>query len=151
MHFTSMILPNGVEVPIPGSLDKLPGSSKAKVKNAEGTVEQAGGKRQDTQRIASDTLEGATVGGLVGYGTGNVGMGAGIGAGAGAAVGVLTTLLTRGNDVVIQQGTTMAMVLSRPLVLQQTQLANIPASTGMTVPTSAATQPVPAVTPKPNK
>jgi hypothetical protein len=140
LHFVSMILPNGTEVPLPGSLDKVPGAKDSKVKNAEGTVEQAGSKGKDTQRIASDTLEGAGVGGLIGYGTGNVGMGAGIGAGAGAAVGILTTLFTRGNDVVIPQGTTLEMVLSRPVVLKQAQLAGMPASTGMTVPASTAAQ-----------
>jgi len=61
-------------------------------------------------------------------------LGAGIAAGAGAAAGVLTTLLTRGKDVVFPQGTELEMVLSRPLVLQQTQLTGMPAYTGMIVP-----------------
>jgi len=144
MHFASIILPNGVEVPLPGTLDELPGAGGAKVKNGEGTVEQAASKGKDTQRIASNTLEGAGVGGLVGVGTGNVAVGAGVGAGAGAAVGVLTTLFTRGNDIVIQRGTSMEMKLSRPLVLQQTQLAGMPAYTGVTVPSPAVAQPSPA-------
>jgi type IV secretion system protein VirB10 len=133
MHFTSIILPNGIEVPLPGSLDELPGTGGARIKNGEGTVEQDGSKGKDTQRVASNTLEGAGVGGLVGVGTGNVAKGSGIGAGAGAAVGILTTLFTRGNDIVIQEGTTMEMKLSRPLVLQQSQLAGMPASTGVTI------------------
>jgi hypothetical protein len=132
MHFASMILPNGVEIVLPsGSLDSVPGSSGAQVKNAEGTVEQAGTKGQDAQRIATNTMEGTGVGSIVGYGTGNLGMGAGIGAGAGAAAGVLTTLFTRGNDVVFPKGTPLEMVLDRPLVLQQTQLAGMPAYTGL--------------------
>lgn len=133
MHFVSIIFPNGLEVPLPGSLDEVPGSNGAKVKNDEGTVEQGGSKGKDTERITSTTLEGAGVGSLAGYGAGHVGMGAGIGAGAGAAVGVLTTLFTRGNDVVIPQGTSLEMVLSKPIVLQQAQLVGMPASTGMTV------------------
>jgi hypothetical protein len=141
MHADSMIFPNGVEVRLPLTLDQVPGSSGAKVKNAEGTVEQSGSKGKDTQRIATNTVEGTGIGSVVGYGTGNVGLGAGIGAGAGAAVGVLTTLLTRGNDVVFPQGTTLEMVLSRPVVLQQTQLTGMPAYTGITVP---------AAEPKPN-
>jgi hypothetical protein len=150
MHFASMIFPNGVEVPLPGSLDRVPGSSGANVKNAEGTVEQDGSKGKDTQRIASNTLEGAGVGGLVGIGTGNVGMGAGIGAGAGAAVGVITTLFTRGNDVVFPQGTKLEMVLSRPIVLQQAQLAGMPASTGIFVPAPTTAPQLPPPTPKPS-
>jgi type IV secretion system protein VirB10 len=134
MHVASMIFPNGVEVNLPLTLDQVPGSSGAKVKNAEGAVEQDGSKGKDTQRIATNTVEGAGLGGIVGYGTGNVGLGAGIGAGTGAAVGVLTTLLTRGNDVIFPQGTALEMVLSRPLVLQQRQLAGMPAYTGTIEP-----------------
>ncbi|MDR3750840.1 MAG: hypothetical protein P4K94_05070 [Terracidiphilus sp.] len=152
MHLTSMIFPNGVEIAIPGSLDNVPGSTGANVKNAEGTVEQAGTKGRDAQRVASNTGEGAALGGLVGMGTGSVGQGAGIGAGTGAAIGVLTTLFTRGNDVVFPQGTTLEMVLSRPLVVRQEQLAGMPAYTGIatSAPAPAGSQQSPAVTPKPN-
>jgi hypothetical protein len=104
LHFTSIILPNGVEVSLPGSLSNAPGSTGAKVKNAEGTVQQSGSVGQDAQRITQDSALGAGVGGLVGYGSGDAAKGLGIGAGAGAAVGVLTTLLTRGNDVVFPPG-----------------------------------------------
>jgi type IV secretion system protein VirB10 len=152
MHLTAMIFPNGVEIAIPGSLDNVPGSTGAKVKNSEGTVEQAGTKGRDAQRVAENTGEGAAVGGLVGMGTGSMGKGIGIGAGAGAAVGVLTTLFTRGNDIVFPQGTTLEMVLSRPLVVQQEQLAGMPAYTGIatSAPVGAGSQQSPAATPKPN-
>ena len=132
MHFTSMIFPNGVEIALPGSLDNVPGSTKAEVANSEGTVKQDATKGRDAQTIAGTTLEGAGVGSLAGLGTGNTGMGAGIGAGAGATVGVLTTLFTRGNDVVFPPGTTLEMVLSRPVVVLQSQLTGMPAYTGMT-------------------
>ena len=145
MHFASIIFPNGVEITLPGSLDKVPGSSGAQVRNAEGTVVQGSSAGRDAKQIAGTTLEGAGVGSLVGWGTGDVGMGTGIGAGAGAAVGVLTTLLTRGNDIVFPAGTTLEMVLSRPLVVQQTQLAGMSAYTGMTTP--AGLQQSPAIVP----
>jgi len=147
MHFVSIIFPNGLEVPLPGSLDKIPAAGGAKVKNSEGTVEQDASKGKDAQRITSNTLEGAGVGGLVGYGTGSVAMGSGIGAGAGAAVGILTTLFTRGNDVVIPQGTSLEMVVSRPIVLQQNQLSGMPASSGITVQ-ATVTQQLPAAAAK---
>ena len=148
IHFGSIIFPNGVEIPLPGSMDEVPGSSGAKVKNAEGTVEQGGSAGRDVRTIASNTGEGAAVGSLVGLGSGNVGMGAGIGAGAGAAVGVLTTLLTRGNDIVFPPGMTLEMVLSRPLVVQQAQLGGMPGYTGITTP--AESQQAPAPIPKPH-
>jgi type IV secretion system protein VirB10 len=150
MHFASIIFPNGVEIAIPnGSLDGVPDSGGATVKNAEGTIVQAGGRGQDTQRIASNTLEGTGVGAIAGYGAGNGGMGAGIGAGAGAAVGVLTTLFTRGNDIVFPRDTALEMVLNRPLVLQATQLAGMPAYTGIPLPAPGSTRQLQTATPRP--
>lgn len=142
MHFGSIIFPNGVEVALPGSLDKVPGSNGAQVKNSEGTVEQGSSVGQDAKQITGTTLLGAGVGSLAGGGTGNAGMGAGIGAGAGAAIGVLTTLLTRGNDIVFPSGTTVEMVLNRPLVIQQAQLAGMPSYTGIAGPAGVQQSPV---------
>jgi type IV secretion system protein VirB10 len=150
LHFTSIILPNGVQVALPGSLDNAPGSTGAKVKNAEGTVEEAGSKGQDAQRIAQTTTVGAGVGSLAGIGSGDGVKGLGIGAGAGAAVGVLTTLLTRGNDIVFLPGTNLEMVLNRPLVLQENQLAGMTAYTGLAVPVTPSIPQSPSGTPKPN-
>jgi hypothetical protein len=142
MHFGSMILPNGVEIALPGSLDKVPGSSGAQVKNAEGTVVQGSSAGRDAKTVAGTTLEGAGVGGLVGWGAGNAGMGTGIGASAGAAVGILTTLLTRGDDIVFSKGTTVEMVLSRPIEIQQAQLAGMPSYTGIAGPAGSQQSPV---------
>jgi type IV secretion system protein VirB10 len=153
LHFTTMIFPNGVEIAIPSSLDNVSGSNGAKVKNGEGVVEQSGNKGRDAQTIANTTMEGTGLGAIVGSGTGNVGMGAGVGAGAGAAVGVLTTLFTRGNDIVFPQGTSLEMVLSRPIVVQVEQLTGMPSSTGMTIPSPAPSdvQPTPMTMSKPNR
>jgi type IV secretion system protein VirB10 len=152
MHLTSMIFPNGAEIAIPGSLDNVPGSTGAKVKNSEGSVEQDGSKGRDVQTVANNSAEGAAVGGLVGMGTSNVGQAAGIGAGAGAAVGILTTLFTRGNDVVFPQGTTLEMVLSRPLVVEEDQLSGMPTYTGIATPrlVHSDAHPSSGVTLKPN-
>jgi hypothetical protein len=136
LHVVSMTLPNGAEIRLPLTVDRVPSSTGATVKNAEGTVEQSGSGGKGTERIATNTVEGAGLGSMVGYGAGNVGLGAGIGAGAGATAEILTTLLTRGNDIEIPQGTTLDMVMSRPLVLQQRQLAGMPAYTGMSEPAS---------------
>lgn len=134
MHLNSMIFPNGVEINLNGALDNVPGSPGAKVKGAEGTVEQAGSKGRDARTIANDTGEGAAVGGLVGSVASDAGKGVGIGAGAGAAVGVLTTLLTRGNDISFPQGTTLEWSLTRTLVIQQSQLAGMSSYTGLNLP-----------------
>ena len=58
LHFTTMIFPNGQVVAVPGVLNSLPGSDGPKVKDSEGTVEQAGTKGRD----AGNVLKGAAIG-----------------------------------------------------------------------------------------
>jgi len=123
LHFTTMIFPNGSVVEVPGVLNSLPGSDGPKVKDSEGTVEQAGNKGRDVGNIAKGAAIGAGAGVFGGAETGNVAKGVGYGSLAGAAAGTLYTLFTRGNDIVIPSGTSVEMVLQRPLVLQQSQLA----------------------------
>jgi type IV secretion system protein VirB10 len=49
-------------------------------------------------------------------------MGAGIGAAAGATAGLIGVLVTRGPDAVLARGTTMEMVLDRPIGFTQSDL-----------------------------
>jgi hypothetical protein len=123
LHFTTMIFPNGSVVEVPGVLNSLPGSDGPKVKDSEGTVEQAGNKGRDVGNIAKGAAIGAEAGVLGGAESGDIAKGVGYGSLAGAAAGVIYTLFTRGNDIVIPSGTSVEMVLQRPLVLQQSQLA----------------------------
>jgi type IV secretion system protein VirB10 len=46
----------------------------------------------------------------------------GIGAGAGAAAGLVGVLATRGPDTILARGSTLEMVLDRPLVFQTGEL-----------------------------
>lgn len=138
MHFTSMIFPNGAVVTVPGTVDALPGSGGPKVKDGEGTIQQAGSKGRDIGQIAQTAGTGAAIGTIAGAATGHLGQGLGIGSGAGLVAGVLTTLFTRGDDVVIEPGTSIEMVLQRPLELQQSQLAGLD-----TIHTEQAWLPVP--------
>lgn len=131
LHFATIIFPNGVELEVPGTPDQVAGSTGANVKNAEGTIEQSASKGKDAQRIANTTLQGSGAGALVGWGAGNPATGAGVGAGAGAAAGVITTLFTRGNDIVFPQGTTLEMMLSRPLYVKKAMLQGMPTYTGV--------------------
>jgi hypothetical protein len=123
LHFTTMIFPNGSIVEVPGVLNSLPGSDGPKVKDSEGTVEQAGNKGRDIGNIAKGAAIGAEAGVFGGASSGDVGKGVGYGSLAGAAAGAIYTLFTRGNDIVIPSGTSVEMVLQRPLVLQQSQVA----------------------------
>ena len=123
MHFTTMIFPNGSVVTIPGVLNSVPGASDSKVKNNEGDVQQAGSKGKDAGTIARGAETGASVGTIGGALGGSPLAGAGYGALAGGAAGLIYTLLTRGNDVNLEQGQTVEMVLQRPLTLAPANLA----------------------------
>jgi hypothetical protein len=130
LHFTTMIFPNGQVVDVPGVLNSLPGSDGPKVKGNEGTVEQAGNKGRDVGNVLKGAAIGAEGGVIGGAATGNVAKGVGYGSLAGAAAGTIYTLFTRGNDIVIPTGTSVEMVLQRPLVLQESQFAGMDESHG---------------------
>jgi hypothetical protein len=123
LHFTTMIFPNGQVIEVPGVLNSLPGSDGPKVKDSEGTVEQAGNKGRDVGNVLKGAAIGAEGGVLGGAATGDLAKGVGYGSLAGAAAGTIYTLFTRGNDIVIPSGTSVEMVLQRPLILQRSQLA----------------------------
>ena len=137
LHFTTMIFPNGQVVAIPGVLNSLPGSDGPKVKDSEGTVEQAGSKGRDAGNVLKGAGIGAEGGVIGGAASGDVVKGLGYGSLAGAAAGAVYTLFTRGNDIVIPSGTAVEMVLQRPLLLEQ-QMAS-----------SANSQMTPASQPQP--
>jgi type IV secretion system protein VirB10 len=122
MHFTSMIFPNGSVVTIPGVVNSLPGSDGPKIKDDEGTIQQASNKGKDAGTIAQGTIEGASLGTLGGAIAGHPGAGAGYGALAGGAAGLIYTLFTRGNDVILPAGDGLEMVLQRPLTISQSNL-----------------------------
>jgi type IV secretion system protein VirB10 len=130
LHFTTMIFPNGQVVEVPGVLNSLPGSDGPKVKGNEGTVEQAGNKGRDVGNVLKGAAIGAEGGVLGGAATGDLAKGVGYGSLAGAAAGTIYTLFTRGNDIVIPSGTSVEMILQRPLVLQQSQLAGVDEARG---------------------
>ncbi len=124
LHFTTMIFPNGSVVEVPGALNSLPGATDARVKDGEGNVEQAGSKGKDAGTIARGAETGAGVGSIGGAIGGSPLAGAGYGAIAGGLTGLVATLFTRGNDVNLQQGETVEMVLQRPLTLTAANLSD---------------------------
>jgi type IV secretion system protein VirB10 len=125
MHFTTMIFPNGQVVGIPGAVDNLPGSGGASVKGEEGTIEQPSNKGKDMGNVAKGGVIGASGGVIGGAASGRPLAGAAVGGLAGVAGGLIYTLLTRGDEVVIPEGTSLEMVMQRPLELQASQLNGI--------------------------
>ena len=118
IRFTTMIFPNGYTVSFPGSLDNVPGADSQKVKDKEGTLQADSQKGKDVATAAGTTATGTVIGGVRGGGKG-----AGIGAGIGGATGLIIAMLTRGNDVRLESGTGVEMVLERPLVLEEAKLS----------------------------
>ena len=144
MHFTSIIFPNGSVVEVPGVVSGLPGASKQDVKNGEGTIEQDKDKGRNAGKTAEIALPtGATVGSIAGISSGHSLAGGLGGLGAGLATVGLVTLFTRGADVSIEAGTQVEMVLQRPLILEEENLAEgtVPGASPSMVP--SATQPKP--------
>jgi type IV secretion system protein VirB10 len=144
MHFTTMIFPNGQVVGIPGAVDNLPGSGGPSVKGEEGTIEQASNKGKDAGNVAKGGVIGASGGVIGGAATGRPLAGAAVGGLAGVAGGLIYTLLTRGDEVVIPEGTSLEMVMQRPLELQASQLNGINDVRGnpQYIPTGGQAQPL---------
>jgi type IV secretion system protein VirB10 len=117
MHFTTLIYPNGYTVMLPGSVDNIPGADKTSMKGTEGTIRQDGQKGQDAAQIAETGATGAVIGGVAGGGKGAL-----LGAATGGAVGTAIAMLTRGNDVKLDNGTSIEMVIQRPVTLDASRM-----------------------------
>ena len=151
MHFTSIIFPNGSVVEIPGMVNSLPGARKQEVKDdGEGTIEQDSDKGRNAGKVAEVAVPtGGTIGSIGGLGSGHPIAGGIAGIGAGLATAGLVSLFTRGADVNIESGTQVEMVLQRPLMLEEENLAGAASSGSAPALVPAANQPRPLE--KPNR
>ena len=151
MHFTSIIFPNGSVIEIPGVVNSLPGAHKQTVKDdGEGTIEQDSDKGRNAGKTAEIAIPtGGTVGSIGGLGSNHPLAGGIAGIGAGIATVGLVSLFTRGADVNIESGTQVEMVLQRPLILEEENLAGIDAPGRGPNLVPAANQPRPVD--KPNR
>jgi hypothetical protein len=112
MHFSTLIYPSGYTVVLPGAVENVPGAEKTSMKDEEGTVRQDSQTGEKAKTVATAAGTGAVIGGLSNGVKGGL-IGAGVGGGIGTAIG----LLTRGNDVRMDAGTTLEMVIQREVVL----------------------------------
>lgn len=146
MHFTSIIFPNGSVVEIPGVVNSLPGSSKQTVKDdGEGTIQQDADKTRNMGTAAKIAIPtGGTIGSVAGLGSGHPLAGGLAGVGAGLAAAGIVSLFTRGADVNITSGTQIEMVLQRPLILEDANLAGVgtPGSAPNLVPSANQPRPI---------
>jgi len=110
--FSSIRLPGAAaSLPIVASLARVDQEGNAGVRG-EGTIAGVDSKGKDVAKVAAPTLTGAGIGAIV-----DGGHGAAIGAGIGAAVGLATVLAGRGKDLELRRGSTMDIVLDRPLAI----------------------------------
>jgi type IV secretory pathway VirB10-like protein len=119
IHFTSMIYPNGYTVMLGGSVENTPGAEHTSMKDSEGTIRQD----SDTGKKVKDAAAGATTGAVIGAVT-NGGKGAGIGAGIGGVAGLAISMLSRGADVRLEQGTSIEMEIQREVTVDATRVSS---------------------------
>jgi len=122
VRFDSLTLPNGVTRDFHARLNGADGHSNQELERTEGKVISEGNKSGDARTVAETASAGASVGSIAGAASGHVGMGLGIGAAAGAAAGLIGVLATRGPDAILPRGSTVDMVLDRPLEFSEGDL-----------------------------
>lgn len=122
IRFDSLTLPNGVSRNFAARVGAMDGRSTEDINREEGQIKAPGNKAGDAGTIADTTITGAGVGTLAGAAAGNLAKGAGIGAAAGAAAGLAGVLLSRGPEATLTKGTTMEMVVDRPISFKQGEL-----------------------------
>jgi type IV secretion system protein VirB10 len=122
LRFDSLTLPNGVTRDFRARIGGLDGRASEELDKSEGKVRSEGNKSGDARTVGEAAAAGASVGVIAGGAAGHYGMGAGIGAAAGAAAGVMSVLLTRGPDAILAKGSTIEMVLDRPVAFESAEL-----------------------------
>ncbi len=122
VRFDSLTLPNGISRNFRSDLGAIDSRDDQTLKREESKIGSRGDKKGDLGTVVGSTTAGTVIGSGVGAAAGSVARGAGVGAGAGAAAGLLGVLLTRGPDAVLTKGSTVEMVLDRPLTFEKTDL-----------------------------
>src|SRR5580704_3108059 len=117
MHFTTLIYPSGYTVVLPGSVENAPGVDKTSVKDQEGTIRSDSQAGEKAATVGTSAGTGAVVGGLS-----NGGKGALVGAGVGGAIGTAIAMFHRGNDVKLDAGTTLEIVIQRDVPLDASRV-----------------------------
>ena len=115
LHFDKMILPNNYVVPISGSLAGLAGSHYEK--KGSGSLQPVDQIDKDARTIFSSAGSGAAIGALAGGARG-----AWQGAAIGSAVGIGIALFKRGDDIHLETGTRLEMILDHDITIPVAKL-----------------------------
>jgi hypothetical protein len=122
VRFDSITLPNGVTRDFRSRLGSVDARGDEHLDKKEGEIQGDSNKGGDARTVGEGAAGGAGIGAIVGSAAGHAGMGAGIGAAAGAAAGIAGVLLTRGPEAVLAKGSTIEMVLDRPLIFAASEV-----------------------------
>ena len=124
LRFDTLTLPNGVTRDFRGRLSSVDASADERVqsKDNEGMIKGDGNAGGDVKTIGEAAAAGAAVGVIAGSAAKAAGVGAAAGASAGAVIGVLGVLLSRGPEAMLSQGSTIEMVLDRPVTFEVSEL-----------------------------
>jgi hypothetical protein len=123
LRFDSLTLPNGVTRDFRARVGSLDGRASEELDRTEGKIRSEGNKGGDARTIGEAAGAGASVGAIAGGASGgHYGMGAGIGAAAGATAGLVGVLFSRGPDAVLAKGSSLEMILDRPLQFTASEL-----------------------------
>ena len=117
VRLTTMILPNGYTVKF-GAVPTNAGTGGNESTDKEGTIHGDTDKSSDVGTVMKGTGAGAGIGAIASRSA----TGAGIGAGIGAAIGLATVLMTRGPELELPRGTSVDIVLDRPLYLDGSKI-----------------------------
>lgn len=116
VRFDNLILPSGAGRDFRSRLGAIDGSSHDELDRSEGKVISEGHKAGDAAIVGGVAALGASTGAIIATRTAASGLkGVGIGAAAGAAAAMIGILATRGPDAMLARGSTVEMILDRPL------------------------------------
>jgi hypothetical protein len=116
IRLTTLILPNGYTV----QFDAVPTNTETgggEYASKEGQINKDRDKGADAGTVIKTTGAGAGIGAIAGGA-----QGAGIGAGIGVAAGLATVMMTRGPELELPRGSTVDIILDRPLYLDPTKI-----------------------------
>jgi len=122
VRFDSLTLPNGVTRNFRSDLGALDGTNGGTLDRENSKIKGPGDKAGDAGTVVRTTAEGAAIGTAVGAAAGHIGTGSVIGLAGGAAGGLIGILASRGPDAVLPRGSSVEMVLDRPLVYNAGEL-----------------------------
>ena len=122
VRFDSLTLPNGTSRSFKSNLGAMDAANPGSLDREHSQIKGPSDKKGEAETVLRTTAEGAAIGTAVGAASGHIGGGSVIGLATGAAGGLIAVLASRGPDAMLQRGSTVEMILDRPLVFDPSEL-----------------------------